>query len=144
MSGEPVQRCVRCRTKVEKRWTASDGRSYCYECADLVANPHADRARPNGAAGAPDGLGGMGATVIRSPESVTELRDLGHGEPGDDLGGLQQHFASFVAAHTELSNRRAELLLELRGVEAQLAALNDRAGRVGSILDGAATTDVSG
>lgn len=141
MSSGPVQRCARCRTKVEKRWTASDGRSYCYECADLVSQHDEDAER--------NGVGPVGpdsrvkeSIVIRSPEAASDLNGA-EGAGSDDLGGLQQNFASFIAVHTELSERRSSLLLELRGVEAQLAALNDRAGRVESILDGAAVADAN-
>lgn len=142
MNSGPVQRCARCRTKVEKRWTASDGRSYCYECADLVASESDEGVERNGAAAVPADSGEREAIVIRSSDAARELNGAERAE-SDDLGGLQQHFASFIAAHAELSERRSELLLNLRGVEAQLAALNDRAGRVNSILDGAAVADGS-
>ncbi len=81
-----------------------------------------------------------------APEFVTENGngDVPHQRGADeDLGGLQRQFASFVTAHTVLSERRDQLRLELRGVEAQLVALTDRAQRVGSLLDGAPKTDVN-
>jgi len=119
---------------VDKLRTADDGLSYCYECADLMAHQGAVKAGANGMGDAPKGVAPLGEFVI----------DIGRNALNEDLGGLQEYFASFVAAHTELSERRSELLLELRGVEAQLLALNDRAGRVNSILDGGLATDATG
>ncbi len=88
----------------------------------------------------PSETGDVMVSSARPTEDAAIIESLEAPRQADGLSDLESQFDSFVTAHTALEARRKELQLQLRSAETQLAALNERAQRLSSLLENVQVT----